>query len=85
LAYNLLFDDKVLKDLKKIDAVWQKKILQAIKEKLPSHPYEGKKLVGNLSAFYRLRVGDYRVIYEIIDEEVTVVVIKIKHRKEVYK
>jgi len=62
LNYNLLFDDKVKKDLKKIDKLWQKKIIQAIKEKLIENPHGGKKLVGNLSPYYRLRVQDYRVI-----------------------
>jgi len=42
-------------------------------------------LVGDLSPYYRLRVGDYRVLYEIIENEVMVIVVKIKHRKNVYK
>lgn len=85
MDYKLLFDDKVKKDLRKIDKTWQKKILKEIRTKLIKDPYKGKKLVGELSAFYRLRVGDYRVIYEIVEKEVLVTVIKIKHRKEVYK
>jgi len=47
-------------------------------------PYLGKKLVGNLSPFWRMRVGDYRIIYAIEEKLVTVEVIKIRHRKEVY-
>ena len=85
MAYKLLFDDKVFKDLKKIDKTWQKKILGAIKSKLVQDPYIGKKLVGDLSPYYRYRINDYRVIYEINDDEVILVVIKIKHRKDVYK
>jgi len=71
--------------MKKIDKQWQIKIINAIKEKLPTNPYIGKKLVGDLSAYYRLRVGDYRVIYEIIEDKVIVVILKVKHRKEVYR
>ena len=85
LDYKLLFDDKVKKDLKKIDKTWQKKILKDITEKLIKDPYSGKKLVGDLSAFYMFRVGDYRVIYEIVENDVLITVIKIKHRKEVYR
>jgi len=85
LAYKLLFDDKVAKDLKNIDKHWQKKILEAIKTKLLENPYIGKKLVGDLSSYYRYRVNDYRVIYEILEDEIILVIIKIKHRKEVYK
>jgi len=58
----------------------QKKIIEVIKTKLIENPYLGKKLVGDLSPYYR-----YRVIYEIFNDEVVVVVIKIKHRKNIYK
>lgn len=82
--YNLVFDKKVIKDLKQIDSVWQKKILDKINEVLVIAPYDGKRLVGNMSNFYRIRVGDYRIIYEIIEDVVSVEIIKIGHRKEIY-
>ena len=82
--YKLVFDKKVIKDLKQIDSVWQKKILDKINEVLVTVPYDGKRLVGNMSNFYRILVGDYRIIYEIIEDVVTVEIIKIGHRKEVY-
>jgi len=85
LEYRLLFDDKVAKDLKKIDKQWQKNILEAIKTNLVNDPYIGKKLVGDLSSYYSYRINDYRVIYEIIEDEIVLIVIKIKHRKDVYK
>ncbi|MDM8567873.1 type II toxin-antitoxin system RelE/ParE family toxin, partial [Candidatus Halobeggiatoa sp. HSG11] len=53
--------------------------------KLVKNPYAGKKLVGNLSEYYRYRVGNYRIIYEIIEEDIVVVIIKIKHRKDIYR
>ncbi len=82
--YSIVFDKKVLKDFKKIDSVWQKRIVEKIDEILVNTPYEGKKLVGNMSNFYRLRVGDYRIVYEIIEDIVTIEIIKVAHRKEVY-
>jgi len=84
-VYKIVIDKKVLKDLKQIDATWQKKILEKMDEFLAKTPFDGKKLVGNLSDFYRIRVGDYCIIYEIIDDIVTVEIIKISHRKDVYK
>ena len=84
LTFKLLFDDKVIKDLKKIDPQWQRKILSALTNTLPNNPYAGKKLVGDLSPYYRLRVGDYRVIYEILEKEIIISVIRIRHRKAVY-
>jgi len=83
--YKLFIDDKVVKDLRKIDKTWQTKIIVKIKTKLVKNPYLGKKLVGDLSPNYRYRVGDYRVLYEIIESKVLIVVIKVKHRKNVYK
>ena len=84
LTYTLQIDDKVIKDLKKIDKTWQKRILNKIKTVLVTDPYSGKKLVGNLSPFYRLRVGDYRIIYVVLEDVVAVEVVKIKHRKDAY-
>ncbi|MBC8494438.1 MAG: type II toxin-antitoxin system RelE/ParE family toxin [bacterium] len=83
--YKLLIDDKVVKDLKKIDHNWRAKILIAIKTKLVENPYLGKKLVGDLSPYYRLRAGDYRVLYEIIENKLMIIIVKVKHRKNVYK
>jgi len=84
LRYTLKIDDKVIKDFKKIDKTWQKRILSKMKTTLIEDLYSGKKLVGNLSAFWRLRVGNYRIIYAIEEEIVTVEVVKVRHRKEVY-
>lgn len=83
--YKLFIDDKVVKDLRKIDKTWQTKIIANIKTKLVKDPYLGKKLVGDLSPYYRYRVGDYRVLYEIVESKVVIIVVKIKHRKNVYK
>ena len=85
LIYKIFFDDKVIKDLKKIDKTWQVKIIQKAVTVLTENPYSGKKLVGNLSDYHKLRVGNYRIIYKIIDSKVSVEVIKIKHRKDIYK
>ena len=85
MTYKIVFYDKVIKDFKKIDKPWQKKILKVIKTKLVKNPFLGKKLVGDLSPFYRLRVGDYRIIYDIADAKIIVTVVRVKHRKEVYK
>ena len=56
--YKLFIDDKVVKDLRKIDKTWQTKIIANITTKLVKDPYLGKKLVGDLSPYYRYRVGD---------------------------
>lgn len=45
----------------------------------------GTKALAGRSGFYRIRVGDYRVIYEIRDEILTVLVVRVGHRREVYR
>ena len=47
------------------------------------HPPGAEKLHGEPG--YRVRVGDYRIVYDILHEEVTVLVIRIGHRREVYR
>jgi mRNA interferase RelE/StbE len=47
-------------------------------------PYGVKKLADE-KITYRIRVGDYRIIYEIYSDELIVFVVKVKHRREVYK
>ena len=42
-------------------------------------------LTGDLSGFYKLRVGDYRVVYEILPDEQTIIIHKVGHRSEVYR
>jgi len=42
-------------------------------------------LTGHLSGLYKLRVGDYRVLYEILKNEQTIVIHQIGHRREIYK
>ncbi len=87
--YRVRIDDLVLKkDFKKIEARDRIKIVQAIRRKLVTKPKEfGKPLRGDLKGFWKLRVGDFRVIYEIAEEEilVTVVLIGFRRDEEVYR
>jgi len=59
--------------------------LAVINTKLIESPCLGKKLVGDLSPYYRLRVGDCRVLHEVIENEVTLIVVKVKRRKNAYE
>lgn len=70
-------------DFKKIDRPQQQKIIKAIRKKLTVDPEGyGKHLSGELSEYWRLRVGDYRVIYRIEKKIVTVTVIKVGIRRD---
>jgi len=80
------FDKKFEKNFKKIDKTIQKRIKNYLKDKVAIAPYSyGKPLSGDLSDFWRYRVGNYRIICRIKDEELIVLVIEIDHRSKVYK
>ena len=81
--YEVTFSDKALKQLKKLDRPLQERIVSAL-EKIRVRPESYvTKLIGDPA--YKLRVGDYRVIMDIDKGNLLVLVIKIGHRKDVYK
>lgn len=86
MKWKILYKKSVKKDLKSVSKDIQYIIKRAIEEKLMSDPLKfGLPLKRNLKGFMKLRVGDYRIIYTIKNKTVTVLIIKIGHRKEVYK
>jgi mRNA interferase RelE/StbE len=74
--------------LKKIDKAWQKRILDYLENTIAEreNPRDfGKPLLGNFSGLWRYRVGDYRVICQINDQQLVILTAKISHRKDVYE
>lgn len=84
MSYRLLYLESVArKDIPSLPKAARERIRKEIERKLSDNPIEfGKPLQYSLKGCRRLRVGDYRVIYQIDGTEVTIV--KIGHRKEVY-
>jgi len=89
VTYRIVVDDLVLKkDFRKIGVEDQKRIIRAIRQRLTTRPKDyGKPLKGELKGFWKLRVGQFRVVYEIRDEQVIVAVIMVGFRRdeEVYR
>lgn len=85
MSWKVVYKASVKKDLKKISKDIQYIIRRAIEDKLMDDPLKfGTPLRKNLKGYFKLRVGDYRIIYSISKKSVTVHVIKIGHRKEFY-
>ena len=84
---TLIYSEKFLKEVKKIDKPVQKKIFDYMDEvaKLDDPRVRGKALVGNLAGFWRYRVGDYRVLCRIKENELIIFVVEVGHRKEIYE
>lgn len=77
--------DVVEKDIPALPANFKKSIQRAIQQRLTVNPLAvGKPLKGNLKNQLRLRVGSYRIIYEVDNEKARVTINAIDHRKDVY-
>ncbi len=83
MAYSISFSKQALKELQKINEPFYSNIKYAIIDLADNpRPNGCKKLKGRDG--YRIRIGNYRVIYEIFDAELIVDVITLGHRKDIY-
>lgn len=88
MKYKILFEKNADKQLRKIDPTQQRIIVSWIAKNLENTPNPrifGKSLKGNLNEYWRYRVGDYRIITKIDDDEIKILIIEIGHRREIYK
>lgn len=88
MKYKILFEKNADKQLKKLDKTQQRLIVNWIIKNLENTNDPrvfGKALKGNLKDYWRYRVGNYRIIAEINDDEVKILIIEIGHRKNIYK
>jgi len=84
LTWQIEWDDR--KELRFLDSSIQKKILRYLRERITTDPQRfGRGLVGDKVGLWRYRVEDYRVICKIEHERLTVLVIEVGHRKEIYE
>ena len=84
MKFKVELKKSVEKSLRKLPKPTQKRIVKKLCELEDSlHPIEETKLKGN-NPFHRVRVGDYRIIYEIQNDILLILVLKIGHRKDIY-
>ncbi|MGH7966644.1 MAG: type II toxin-antitoxin system RelE family toxin [Candidatus Binatia bacterium] len=85
MAYTVELSNRAKRDLASLSAELQTRIIKALRT-LETNPRPSgiEKLKGENNA-YRLRVGDYRILYEVYDKVLLVLVVKIGHRREVYR
>lgn len=83
-SYNIFFRDSVRKDLEAIPKGDLQRIIERIGKLADDpRPIGSEKLSGQEK--YRVRQGNYRIVYSIQDNELTVWVVKVGHRREVYR
>ncbi len=88
MAWSVELTVTARKQLRKLDRTWQSNILDYLEDEVAplANPREkGKALVGDKKGLWRFRVGDYRVLCQILDQELVIVAVTIGHRKDVYE
>jgi mRNA interferase RelE/StbE len=84
-SYRIEFTRSAEKDLRRLERSRIASILQEIScLSIDPRPHGVKKLAG-AERSYRIRLGDYRVVYEIEDDVLLVLVVRVAHRKDVYR
>jgi len=84
-SYKIEWKQSAVKELKKLPKEMIAKILVAV-QKLSLNPFPPKttKLVGTHQSF-RIRVGDYRIVYNIFSKTLIIEIVRVKHRRNVYQ
>ncbi len=89
MAWLIKFDDKAKKDLAAMDKATAKRITNFLRERVS--PLDDPRSIGEaikgskLGAFWKYRVGDYRIISDIEDGALRILVVRIGNRREVYR
>ena len=85
MSYSLILNPSIEKDLRSLPKTF---ILKAVKQIIALQddpiPHQAKKIV-NADGMYRVRVGDYRIVYSVSDQDETITILRISHRSNVYR
>lgn len=88
IEYSVEYTERAIKELKKLDRYTRQMIYSWIGKNLvgcDNPRKQGKGLTANRSGQWRYRIGDYRLICEIKDNELVILALSVGHRREVYK
>ena len=84
MDYSVRIKASAAKALARVDVGDRERLVEAI-DSLRQAPLRGSVLKGDLRGLRRLRVGDYRIVYEVAAQELVVLVVRKGHRREVYR
>ena len=88
MAWTIEFDADARRELEKLDRPVSNRILKFLRQRvaaLDDPRTIGERLHGPLRQYWKYRVGDYRLICSIKDDRLVVIVVRVGHRREVYK
>ena len=84
MSYSLKIKASAVKSLRRVPTAERLRLIEAI-DRLATEPTAGGVLKGEFRGLRRLRVGRYRIVYEVDEGELTILVIRIGHRKDAYR
>ncbi len=84
MNFSIRIKGSAARELKRIAKRDRTRLVAAI-DRLTEFPYLGAALKGDLRGLRRLRVGDFRVMYEVRDDELIVLVVRVAHRRDAYR
>ena len=84
MSFSIRVKESAAKELRRVAGPDRMRIVAAI-DRLAETPHLGAALKGDLRGLRRIRVGDYRVVYEVRDDELLVLVIRVAHRRDAYR
>ena len=83
--YEIVIAPRAKRQIDSLPAQIKTKIGDTLLNVIAADPYIGKALKAELKGLYSYRIGDYRIIYSILKRRLIVQVIKVMHRREVYR
>ncbi len=84
-SYKIEWKNSAFKELQKLPRPMISKVTAAVDDLSNNpHPVGVKKLVGSEHS-YRIRIGDYRVVYEVFENRLIIEIVRVRHRKDVYR
>lgn len=88
MVWTIEFLPDAVKELKKLDRTAAARIIKTLEERiavLDDPRTLGSALTGDHAGYWRWRIGDYRVVARVEDERITILVVRVAHRREVYR
>ena len=84
MNFSIRIKESAARELRRVARTDRARIVAAI-DRLAETPHIGGALKGDLRGLRRVRVGDYRVVYEVRDDELVVLVVRVAHRRDAYR
>jgi mRNA interferase RelE/StbE len=86
MPYRIVWNVKAWQELLALDRASGRRIAEKVETHLALDPtHLGKALTGILKGFRRYRVGDYRILYVVAHEEIRITIVRVGHRRDVYR